>query len=156
AYFLARRFKLPPARLVDAYIPAVALGQAIGRLGCFGAGCCFGRASSAPWSVVFTQERAHSLGGVPLHASLHPVQLYDAAAHLALCLGLLVLHKRGAFVGRLFGVWCISEGGTRLLMEAFRGDLGRGIWLGVSWLSTGRMTSLLMILLGVAFLSVTR
>src|SRR5690606_22090111 len=108
AYFLARRFKLPPARLVDAYIPAVALGQAIGRLGCFGAGCCFGRASSAPWSVVFTQERAHSLGGVPLHASLHPVQLYDAAAHLALFLGLLVLHKRGAFVGRLFGVWCIS------------------------------------------------
>lgn len=156
AYFLARHFNLPPLLLVDAYIPAVALGQAIGRIGCFAAGCCFGRPSSSPWSVVFTEERAHSLGGVPLHVPLHPVQLYDAGAHLLLFVGLFVLHQRGAFVGRLFGVWSIAEGVTRLMMEGFRGDLGRGVWLGISWLSTGRMTSLLMILLGVLFLAIKR
>lgn len=155
AYLLARHFKLPPRLLVDAYIPAVALGQAIGRIGCFAAGCCFGRPSSSPWSVTFTDERAHSLGGVPLHSALHPVQLYDASAHLVLFLGLFALHKRSAFVGRLFGLWSIAEGGTRLMMEVFRGDLGRGIWFGVSWLSTGRVTSLLMIALGAAFLSLT-
>lgn len=155
AYFLARHFKLPPALLVDACVPGAVLGQAIGRLGCFAAGCCFGRASSAPWSVVFTQERSHTLGGVPLHVSLHPVQLYDAGAHLLLFGGLFALHKRGFLVGRLFGVWSIAEGATRVVMEAFRGDLGRGFWLGVSWLSTGRVTSILMILLGAAFLVLT-
>lgn len=153
AYFLARHFRLPPRLLADAYIPAAALGQAVGRLGCFSAGCCFGDPSSAPWSVVFTSQRAHALGGVPLGVGLHPVQLYDAAAHLVLFLGTFALHKRGAFVGRLFGVWALLEGGARLLMEYFRGDLGRGIWLGVDWLSTGRLTSLLMILLGAGFLT---
>jgi phosphatidylglycerol:prolipoprotein diacylglycerol transferase len=154
AYFLARHFRLPPWLLVDAYIPAAALGQAIGRVGCFAAGCCFGRPSSAPWSVEFTSERAHELGGVPLHSPLHPVQLYDALAHLTLFSILFLLHRRGAFVGKLFGVWAMMEGGTRLLMEVFRGDLGRGIWFGIDWLSTGRMTSLFMIILGAVFLLV--
>lgn len=153
AYLLARHFRLPPWLLVDAYIPAAALGQAIGRVGCFAAGCCFGHSSNAPWSVTFTEERAHTLSGVPLQMSLHPVQLYDASAHLLLFLVLFLLHRRGAFVGRLFGVWCILEGLTRVVMEVFRGDLGRGIWFEIEWLSTGRMTSLLMIALGGVFLA---
>ncbi len=154
AYFLARHFKLPPRLLVDAYVPATALGQAIGRLGCFAAGCCFGKPSSAPWSVTFSSERAHELGGAPLHQSLHPVQLYDASAHFTLFALLFFLHKRGMFVGRLFGVWCVLEGFTRMFMEQFRGDLGRGVWLDISWLSTGRLTSLVFVLLGLAFLRV--
>jgi phosphatidylglycerol:prolipoprotein diacylglycerol transferase len=156
AYVLARRFRLPPWLLVDAYIPAAALGQAIGRVGCFLAGCCYGHPSSAPWSVAYTSPKAHALGGVPLEIHLHPVQLYDAAAHLILFLCLFALHTRGALVGRLFGVWAIAEGSTRLLMELFRGDLGRGFWFGLDWLSTGRLTSLLMILLGMGFLALKK
>lgn len=152
AYFLARRLRLSPRLLVDAYVPATALGQAIGRLGCFAAGCCFGKPSTAPWSVVFSNPRAHKLGGVPLDQPLHPVQLYDSAAHFVLFGVLFVLHKRGMFVGRLFGVWCILEGVTRIFMELFRGDLGRGVWLGISWLSTGRLTSLVFLLIGIAYL----
>jgi phosphatidylglycerol:prolipoprotein diacylglycerol transferase len=147
-YFLARHFKLSIPLLWDAYMPAAALGQGIGRLGCFSAGCCFGTHSDAPWAVTFLSERAHQLGGVPLHVSLHPVQLYDALAHFLIFGVLFALHKKKLFVGRLFAVGVIAEGVTRIVMETFRGDLGRGVWLNISWLSTGRLTALLLIGLG--------
>jgi phosphatidylglycerol:prolipoprotein diacylglycerol transferase len=145
---MVRIFRLPLPLLLDAYLPSVALGQGIGRLGCFAAGCCFGSTSDAPWAVVFTDPSAKELGGVPLGVHLHPVQLYDASAHFLLCALLIGLHKKGILHGRLFGLWCIAEGGTRLLMETFRGDLGRGVWLGIDWLSTGRLTSGLLVALG--------
>lgn len=156
AYLLARRFGLSVPLLLDAYVPGVALGQALGRVGCFAAGCCFGSRSDAPYAVTFTQQRAHELGGVPLHVGLHPVQLYDAGVHVLLFAGLFALHKGGYFRGQLFGVWCLLEGVSRLLIENFRGDLGRGFWLGLSWLSTGRLTALLMVAVGIAYLVLRR
>lgn len=155
AYLLARHFKLHLPSLLDAYAPGVALGQALGRIGCFAAGCCFGTHSDAPWSVTFTQIRARELGGVPLHVSLHPVQLYDAGAHVALFLVLFFLHKKSVLRHRLFGVWCLAEGTLRILLENFRGDLGRGFWLGLPWLSTGRLTALLIIAVGAIFLALS-
>jgi phosphatidylglycerol:prolipoprotein diacylglycerol transferase len=152
AHLLARHFGLPVPLLLDAYVPGVALGQALGRVGCFAAGCCFGSASDVPWAVTFTKHRAHELGGVPLHVGLHPVQLYDAGLHVLLFASLFALHKMGRFRGQLFGVWCLLEGVSRLLVENFRGDLGRGFWLGLSWLSTGRLTALLMVGVGIIFL----
>jgi phosphatidylglycerol:prolipoprotein diacylglycerol transferase len=137
---------LPP--LLDAFVPATALGQAIGRLGCFAAGCCFGTPSDASWAVTFTSPDAAALGGTPLHQALHPVQLYDALAHVVLFAGLLVLHRRMQFRGRLLGLWCVAEGFTRFFIESFRGDGGRGLWLDSDWLSTGRITALLMMALG--------
>lgn len=155
AYLLARHFKLHLPSLFDAYVPGVALGQALGRLGCFAAGCCFGTHSDAPWSVTYTQIRARQLGGVPLHQSLHPVQVYDAGAHIVLFLVLFVLHKKSILRHRLFGVWCLAEGTLRIGLENFRGDLGRGFWLGLPWLSTGRLTALLIILVGAVFLALS-
>lgn len=156
AFLLARRYRLPVPLLLDAYSPGVALGQAMGRVGCFAAGCCFGSPSDEPWSVMFTNQRAHELGGVPLLERLHPVQLYDAGLHLALFFALFLLHKQNKFRGQLFGVWCLLEGATRLLIENFRGDLGRGFWLDLPWLSTGRLTALLIACVGAAFLVASR
>lgn len=152
AYLLARRFGFSFFALTDVYAPAAALGQGIGRLACFAAGCCFGSESGAPWAVVFHDPVARELGGVPLGVSLHPVQLYDALAHFALAALLVTLHKKRVFPGKLVGVWCIAEGLTRFSIESFRGDLGRGVWLELSWLSTGRLTAIGLFTLGVVLL----
>lgn len=152
-FLLSRSSELPLRPLLDAFAPGAALGQAIGRLGCFFSGCCFGTPSSAPWAVTFSQQDAHRLGGVPLHVSLHPVQIYDLLLHLALFAGLFYLHTNSRFWGRLVAVWCILEGVIRLLIETFRGDTGRGFLFGIEALSTGRVTALLLIAVGAFLLS---
>lgn len=153
---LARRFSLPLPAVFDAFVPAAALGQAIGRLGCLGAGCCFGSRADLPWAITFHSPLAAELGGVPLHTPLHPVQLYDAGLHIALFALLLWMHQSFRFRGRLFGVWCLGEGLLRTLMESFRGDLGRGVWWGVDGLSTGRLTAATFVVLGLLYLMKTR
>jgi phosphatidylglycerol:prolipoprotein diacylglycerol transferase len=149
---LSRTMQIPLDRLLDAYVPAAAFGQAVGRLGCFAAGCCFGASTDLPWAVTFADTDALRLGGVPLGVPVHPVQLYDAALHFLMCAGLIFLHRRKILVGRLFAPWCILEGCVRILVEGARGDVGRGVWLGLDWLSTGRVTSILMIVLGLLVL----
>jgi phosphatidylglycerol:prolipoprotein diacylglycerol transferase len=62
----------------DLIAPAIALGHGFGRLGCFSAGCCYGRSCSLPWGAVFKSDYAHQLTGIPLNMPLHPVQLYEA------------------------------------------------------------------------------
>jgi phosphatidylglycerol---prolipoprotein diacylglyceryl transferase len=155
-FLLTRYFKLPTRPLLDALVPAVALGQGIGRLACLSAGCCFGSHSDLPWSISFSDQRALELGGVPLHTTLHPVQLYDASLHFLLCAVLVVMHRKNILHGRLFGVWCIAEGTVRFFVETFRGDLGRGMWLDLAWLSTGRVTALGIALTGVLYFSLER
>src|SRR3989337_1177907 len=54
------------AALADVYAPGLALGHAVGRLGCFSAGCCWGKPTEAPWAVIFTDPYSARLVGVPL------------------------------------------------------------------------------------------
>lgn len=77
----AHRLRVPPLRAADLFSPALALGHAFGRVGCFLAGCCHGSPSGRWPGVVFTDpacETSPALLGVPLH----PVQLYEAAGNL--------------------------------------------------------------------------
>jgi len=146
-FWRVRRLKLPLARTLDCLTPAVALGQAIGRLGCFSAGCCYGTACSLPWAVTFTSGDAQNLSGTPLDVPLHPVQLYTFLANL------LVIRRRSRFAGQVSGCYFILEGIGRIITEHWRGDLDRGFLLGIPWLSTGRLTSALFILFGVGLLA---
>src|SRR5688572_31370960 len=61
----------------DVFAPGLALGHAIGRLGCFAAGCCWGSECDLPWAVTFRNPDANELTGVPLGIPLHPSQLYE-------------------------------------------------------------------------------
>src|SRR5690606_1912720 len=126
------------------------------RLACLSAGCCFGAHSDLPWSITFSNPRALELGGVPLHETLHPVQLYDAGFHFLLCAALVYMHRTGMMRSRLFGIWCLAEGTVRFFVETFRGDLGRGVWLDLAWLSTGRVTALGIFAVGLFYLWFTR
>jgi prolipoprotein diacylglyceryltransferase len=72
---LARLARLPAAALLDALVPAALLALALGRVGCFFGGCCYGAPTALPWGIVFPH-----LGGPPRH----PLQLYSAAIDLAI------------------------------------------------------------------------
>jgi phosphatidylglycerol:prolipoprotein diacylglycerol transferase len=139
-----------PLRITgDAMVPGVALGQAIGRLGCFSAGCCYGTESHLPWATTFTNPIAQAFSGTPLGIPLHPVQLYNTLANLAVMAVLLLARPKRAFQGQIFALYFLVEGLGRVITETWRGDVDRGLgWLGWSWLSTGRLTGLGFMLLG--------
>lgn len=111
--------------LLDAYAAPVALGHGLGRLGCFSAGCCYGKPTDAWWGVTFHSEYAAQVTGVPLGVRLHPTQLYEAGAELLLLSLLVWLGKRQSFRGQLFGTYMIGYGIIRGVVEFFRGDPGR-------------------------------
>ena len=71
-------------KLADVLAPAVAVGQSIGRLGCFAAGCDYGKPTTGAWGVVFTSNFAHEVAGTPLGIRLYPTQVYEALATLAI------------------------------------------------------------------------
>ena len=149
AFFLvARKYKLSLRAAGDALAPATALGQAIGRLGCFFAGCCYGTTCEQPWAITFTNPDAASQG-TPLGQGLHPVQLYTLLANLLVMSFLLLLRKRRPFRGFILGAYFVLEGIGRIVTELWRGDLDRGVWLGQPWLSTGRLTALGFIATGI-------
>jgi len=137
-----------PLRITgDALVPGVALGQAIGRLGCFSAGCCYGTESHLPWSVHFTHPLAQAMGAPDF--LVHPVQLYNTLANLAVMAVLLLARPKRAFQGQIFALYFLVEGLGRVITETWRGDVDRGTgWLGWAWLSTGRLTGIAFMLLG--------
>ena len=130
ALVYVRRHRLPLARVADLCAPPLALGQAIGRLGCFAAGCCFGRACSLPWAVTFSNPRAYELTGVTLGIPLHPTQIYHALSDL-LILGITArLMPRRRFDGQVFWTYVLCYAVLRAIVETFRGDAARGVFFG--------------------------
>jgi phosphatidylglycerol:prolipoprotein diacylglycerol transferase len=117
AVFYIRRQRLPAFPTMDAFAPGVALGQAIGRLGCFAAGCCWGRECDLPWGVRFRSDAA---APVPLDRTLHPVQLYESAADL-LIFGLLYRQfNREHRAGTVIGLYLVLYSTARFIIEFFR------------------------------------
>jgi phosphatidylglycerol:prolipoprotein diacylglycerol transferase len=88
------RYRVSAWTMGDCGAPAFALGIAIGRLGCFAAGCDYGKPSNLPWSVTFTNPVAAQIGGVPLGIPLHPSQLYESLYELGVFLLLMYLSRK--------------------------------------------------------------
>jgi phosphatidylglycerol---prolipoprotein diacylglyceryl transferase len=134
----ARYSHLPLRRTMDVAAPALALGHAIGRLGCFAAGCCYGRPTTMPWGVTFSSRMAALWSGTPLHVRLHPTQLYESVVEFVLffLLTWLLLHRESAATqvpsalvlrnGEIMGAWLFLYGVARFFIEFYRGDPGRG------------------------------
>jgi len=145
----ARRQGLPGLRLLDAIAAPLALGQSIGRLGCFCAGCCWGVPTAAPsfFFVTFTNPVARDQTGVPLNVPLFATQLTQAANDLLLALVLTWLwNRRVEPPGTVFWVYVLLYSISRGLIEFFRGDAQRGLFFGDSV-----STSQLFALAGVVF-----
>jgi phosphatidylglycerol:prolipoprotein diacylglycerol transferase len=126
AAWYIRRSHLPALATVDCFAPGLALGHAIGRLGCFSAGCCYGKATQAWWGVVFTNPLANQLVGTPLGVHLHPTQLIEAVAEVLNFMLLSWLIQRKKCDGQVFGTFMILYGIARFFIEFLRGDPGRG------------------------------
>ncbi len=132
-WIFIRRRQLDWRFWCDFYSPIIALGYGLGRISCFIAGCCYGRACELPWSV----------------DGRHPTQLYATAWELAVVTVLLALGlgpKRSSektrlprlAPGKIFFLWLILHSLGRLMMEYFRGDFRGSLWLGQSistWIS---------------------
>ena len=150
AFWQIRRHRLPVWTTCDAFAPGIALGQAVGRIGCLMAGCCYGAPTDLPWGVTFTDPLAASNTGAPLDVSLHPTQLYESGAAMAI-LGLLLLAERRspAPPGRTFWTYLLLYPAARFGIELFRGD-PRGAVFEI--LSTSQFVSLLLVPLAVVML----
>ncbi len=146
AAWYVRRVGLPFLKVADAFAPGVSLGHAVGRLGCFAAGCCWGKPSSAPWAVIFRDPYAHEMFGVPLGIPIHPTQLYEAAAEGLIFLFLMWSWRRRAFDGQILSSYMALYGAARFLIEFFRDDPDRGFLLNGS-LSTSQFIALFLVLL---------
>ena len=138
AYILIRRYGLPWWKTADACAPGIALGNVLGRLGCFSAGCCWGKPTSLPWGVRFT-ELGHEITGVPIDAKLHPTQLYESLSMLIVFFFLLWLHRQKKFSGQVILAYVVIYSAVRFLIEFVRDD-PRGDILGLTTL-TGLSTS---------------
>ena len=117
--------KMPLLPVMDTIVAGLPLGHGIGRLGCFAAGCCYGKPTTVAWGVVFTNPAAAQLAGTPLGVHLHPTQLYEAAAEFLNFLILVWIGKRQRFTGQIIATYFLLYGVERGTIEFFRGDPGR-------------------------------
>ncbi len=146
AFFYMRRKGLPLLATMDAFAPAVAAGHAIGRLGCFSAGCCWGKECHLPWAVTFTNPVSRQLFGTPLGVPLHPTQLYEAGTETVTFVILYRLFRRTHRPGSIIGLYLTMYGFARFVIEFFRapegpnpfgGPLTEAQWISVALMPLG-------------------
>ncbi len=113
--------RMPWLRTLDAATPAWALGEAILLLGCFFAGCDYGRPTTVSWGIAFHSRWAILWNGTPLNIRLHPVQLYLCAMQLALCFGLSAALTGRRQAGELAGAYFMLSGIGQFFLDFYRG-----------------------------------
>jgi phosphatidylglycerol---prolipoprotein diacylglyceryl transferase len=121
-----RKHNLPAWRVLDMAVPSVALGEAIGRWGCFAAGCCYGKQWNGPWAVTFSDPFAHEAVGTPTGVPLHPTQIYLSINAFVIFVILTWAWRRRSFDGEIFCLYVLLYAISRGVLEIFRGDLVRG------------------------------
>jgi phosphatidylglycerol:prolipoprotein diacylglycerol transferase len=148
-----RLYRLETGLILDIGAIAIALGHAMGRLGCFSAGCCYGKVADLPWSITFTDPRC--LATEVLNQPVHPTQLYSSTFLFALTGFLVWLQLQKRFLGRKrFGgqvasLYLVLYGLFRFTVEFFRGDARGGLTLAGLNLSTSQWISIIMVMAGV-------
>jgi phosphatidylglycerol:prolipoprotein diacylglycerol transferase len=150
AFWYMWRHRMPLWTTCDVFAPGIALGHAVGRLGCLMAGCCYGRETHVPWAITFTNPEAAANVGTPLGVPLHPTQLYESAAEALILVLLLWTEKKGRpFEGRTFWSYLVLYGISRFVIEFFRGD-ERGVVFGT--ISTSQFISLIIVPVAIGML----
>ena len=150
-----RKHRLSVWKMTDILAPSVALGHAIGRLGCFSAGCCYGKPTTMPWGVTFTDPYAREIVGVPLNVALHPTQLYESLVEFAIFGFLIFLSTRKKFDGQIFWTYVALYSTARFVIEFFRGDLERGFAFGGA-VSTSQIIAVVLVLVAMLALATLR
>lgn len=150
--WLARRWKVPVLRLYDNLVPGLALGHALGRVGCFLAGCCYG----LPWDGFCAVEFNHPQTLAPRGVHLHASQLYEAFSLLVVGIILLMFWGKRKRAGQVACLYGILAGLERIIAEQFRGDWRGAPLEGIAWLTPTMLVAiciLVMSLFGFIILS---
>ncbi len=140
-----RRAKLDTIRVMDVFCPGLALGHAMGRIGCFLNGCCFGKVTYSWLGVYYPAESAPAMkfSGAPVH----PVQLYEVCGNILLAVFLFILLRRTKR-GITMASYIILYGILRFSDEFFRGDYSYNeLWFG--WLTPAQTIGLFLIPAGI-------
>jgi phosphatidylglycerol:prolipoprotein diacylglycerol transferase len=149
-----RRTQLSLMAWGDCAAPSLGLGVALTRIGCLLAGCDFGAPWHGPWSVrfpigspAFRQQQIEGLlpAGATASLPVHPTQLYESAAGLALLALALWVRRCRRTPGEALLAFVTGYGVLRGLIEVFRADVDRG---GIGVLSTSQLIALLTFGLG--------
>jgi phosphatidylglycerol:prolipoprotein diacylglycerol transferase len=149
-YLLMKRYQLPWWKTADAFAPGLAVGNFFGRQGCFAAGCCWGKPTTLPWGVKFS-DLGHQITGVPTDTYLHPTQLYESFAMLLVFFFLFWLHKRKRFNGQVILAYALLYSAIRFSIEFVRDD-PRGDILGLTTLTGLSTSQLISIVIGLSAL----
>ncbi len=146
SWWYLKRHHLPLLKFCDFFVPAVALGHAIGRLGCFFSGCCYGRSllHDAWYALIFPSD-INSLAppGIPLY----PTQLMESAAEFLVFLGLNWKLHRKSFDGQILSLYLMSYAVVRFALEFLRGDPERGFVFGTDF-STSQLIAFILFAIG--------
>ncbi len=143
AILYMRRNHLPALLTCDVFAPGVALGQAVGRIGCLAAGCCWGTECHLPWAVTFRNLEAQNLTGVALGVPLHPTQLYESVADAAIFYLLYRLIAKPHAAGAILGWYLALYSSARFVIEFFRFH-EQGLHAGLSltqWISLATLAA---------------
>jgi phosphatidylglycerol:prolipoprotein diacylglycerol transferase len=147
AVWFIRKHHMPALGTCDAFAPGLALGHAIGRVGCFAAGCCYGKPTTHFWGVTFTNPLASALVGTPLGVPLEPTQLFESAVELTNFFILMWMFRRKKFDGQVFAAYLFLYGVARYFLEFIRDDPGRGSVFGGIMTGT-QLISICLVILG--------
>jgi len=147
-----RKNHMPWLRTTDAFAPGLALGHSIGRLGCFAAGCCYGKPTHHWWGVTFKNPLANAWVGTPLNVPLEPTQLFESAIELGNFFLLYWLIKHKKFEGQVMGTYLFLYGVARYFLEFIRDDPDRGSVFGGAMTGTQLISICLVIVGGILWL----
>lgn len=132
--------------LADVLVPCLAVGHAFGRLGCFAAGCCYGKPTDSVFGVRFNSDLVEvGLRGVPLH----PTQLYESVGLFILFGVLMFVRKRRQFRGQVGLIYFLTYPILRSIIETFRGDDVRGFVFNTG-ISTSQFISIFAFILALS------
>lgn len=137
--------KLPFLKYFDLVMPSVALAQGFGRIGCFLAGCCYGRETDSAWGIVF-----HNSSYAPNGVKLLPTQLISSGLDFMLCIVLILLDRKKKGDGQIAGAYLVLYSIGRFILEFYRGDLIRG---NVGALTTSQFIAIFVALAGVILIA---
>ena len=138
--------KLSFLKYFDLVMPSVALAQGFGRIGCFLAGCCYGRETDSALGIVF-----HNSSYAPNDVKLLPTQLISSGLDFLLCAVLILLDRKKKGDGQIAGAYLVLYSIGRFILEFYRGDLIRG---NVGALTTSQFIAIFVALAGVVLIAV--
>ena len=172
--FYMRKHNMEFFPYADALIPSVSIGHAIGRMGCFAAGCCWGGACDPhlawaarfpPDSLAYQSQLQHGLihAGALFSMPIHPTQLYESLGELCIFTALTLFRPRKKFNGEILALYLCLYAPLRATVEMLRGDEERGrvfnflgpVARGAFWnLSTSELISVGIFCVGVAIFAI--